>query len=134
MVSLFFKTYRVRLPQFRKRYLYLAATVVGVLVLNTTVLLFHKPLFLLMKDPEKHFAAPFYFPYWCAQALKRAGIRGVDTEKTDLAYQLRYYGIASESGLILNEKPCERCKKVSIRYRNRELKNCYVSKINSSEN
>ncbi len=126
MVKLFFQTYRVRLPQFRKRYLYLAATVLGVLALNTFVLLFHKPLFLLMKEPEKHFAAPFYFPYWCAQSLKQNGIRSIDTKNGDLSYQLRYYGITSGGGLLLSERSCERCEKVSIRYRNRELKSCYV--------
>ena len=131
MVRLFFQTFRVRLPQFRKRYLYLAVTVLGVLALNTLVLLFHKPLFLLMKEPEKHFAAPFYFPYWCAQALKREGIMGVDTKNVELSYQLRYYGVTSGGGLLLSERRCDRCEKVSIRYRNRELKSCYVSKINS---
>ena len=134
MVRLFFQTYRVRLPQFRRRYLYLATAVLGILALNTLVLLFHKPFFLLMKEPEKHFAAPFYFPYWCAKALKQSGIQSINSGSGDLAYQLRYYGITSNDKYILKEKPCNECKKVSIRYRNRELKSCYVSKINSSEN
>ncbi|BBG66148.1 membrane protein [Hydrogenimonas sp.] len=134
MVKLFFQTYRVRLPQFRRRYLYLAAAVLGMLALNTAVLLFHKPFFLLMKEPERHFAAPFYFPYWCAQALKSAGIENISVGKSDLAYQLRYYGIGSDNGYTLEEKRCKGCEKVSIRYRNRELKSCYVSKINSYQN
>ncbi|WP_457598252.1 hypothetical protein [Hydrogenimonas sp.] len=134
MVRLFFQTYRVRLPQFRRRYLYLAGIVLGVLALNTMVLLFHKPFFLLMKHPQKHFASPFYFPYWCAQALERAGIRNLHVDKSELAYQLRYYGIVPGGPYELKENPCDGCRKVSIRYRNRELKSCYVSKINSYEN
>ena len=133
MVRLFFQTYRVRLPQFRWRYQYLAFAVFGVLFLNTAALLFHKPFFLLMKDPEKHFAAPFYFPYWCAKRLQDAGIKSINTGKKELSYQFRYYGITSDGNYILREKPCIGCKKVSIRYKKRELKSCYVSKINSSE-
>ncbi len=134
MVRLFFQTYRVRLPQFRRRYLYLAGVVLGVLALNTMVLLFHKPFFLLMKNPERHFASPFYFPYWCAEALKRAGIVRLRLDESDLSYQLRYYGLLPGGTFELVENPCDGCKKVSIRYRNRELKSCYVSKINSCEN
>ncbi len=134
MVGLFLQTFRVRLPQFRRRYLYMAVLVLGVLLLNTTVLLFHKPFFLLMKDPEKHFASPFYFPYWCAEALKRAGIEKIDAGNSEFAYQLRYYGIAPGGNLVLSDRPGRESKKVSIRYRNRELKSCYVSKINSYGN
>ncbi len=134
MVGLFFQTFRVRLPQFRRRYIYLAALVIGVLLLNTTVLLFHKPFFLLMKEPQKHFASPFYFPYWCADALKRAGIKKINVGKSEFAYQLEYYGINPGGDFQLSERPGEESKKVSIRYRNRELKSCYVSKINSYGN
>ncbi len=134
MVGLFFQTFRVRLPEFRRRYLYLATTVVGVLVLNTAVLLFHKPFFLLMKEPQKHFAAPFYFPYWCAEALKSMGIREINVKNRDLAYQLSYYGIVPKGEIELSERALKGAKKVSIRYRNRELKSCYVSKINSCGN
>ncbi len=134
MVKIFFQTYRVRLPIFRRRYQYLAALVASVLIVNTALLLFHKPLFLLMKDPTKHFAANFYFPYWCAESLKESGISNVKVEKRELAYQFEYYGIDNKSEYLLREKSCPGCKKVSIRYRNRELKSCYVSKINSFGN
>lgn len=134
MVKIFFQTYKVRLPIFRRRYQYLAALVTSVLIINTAILLFHKPLFLLMKDPTKHFAANFYFPYWCAESLKESGISNVKVEKKELAYQFEYYGIGNKSEYLLRERSCSGCKKVSIRYRNRELKSCYVSKINSFGN
>ena len=131
MVRLFFQTFRVRLPQFRKHYLLLAGVVFSVLLLNTLLLLFHKPLFLIMEKPHKHFAEPFYYPYWCAEALKKDGIYGIKVKKKELQLQLRYYGLSSDALSELETKMCEGCKKVSIRYKNRVLKSCYVSKINN---
>jgi hypothetical protein len=130
MVKLFYQSFRVRLPQFRKRYLYVAALVLFVLILNTLVLLFHKPLFLVLDKPARHFAAPFYLPYWCALELRKKGIHSVKVEKRALANQLAYYGIAAGDTLQLKKKPCEGCQSVTIRYKNRPLDICYVSKIN----
>ncbi|MCF6200634.1 MAG: hypothetical protein L3J42_00660 [Hydrogenimonas sp.] len=135
MVKIFFQTYRVRLPIFRRRYQYLAALVLGVLAINTVLLLFHKPLFLLMQEPKKHFAANFYFPYWCAKALKRDGFYKVRVSDKELMYQLEFYGVKSDEDMVLSHRCLsDECKKVSIRYRNRELESCYVSKINSLVN
>jgi len=131
MVKLFFNSFRVRLPQFRKKYFVVAIFVFIILVLNTLVLLFHKPLFLILKEPQKHFAAPFYYPYWCAQVLKKEGIYSINVKKKELQLQFKYYGIASDRKYKLESKICQNCKKVSIRYKNRNLKSCYVSKINN---
>ena len=130
MVRLFFRSYRVRLPRFRRHYRALAGLVVGVLVLNTLILLFHRPLFAVLKNPKKHFAAPFYLPYWCAEALKEKGIDSVTVGKKSYAYQLRYYGI-EPGGPKLRNAPCPGCESVTIRYNGRILTRCYVSKINN---
>jgi hypothetical protein len=128
MVQLFFSSYRVRLPQFRRWYKILAAMVLGVLIVNTLLILVHRPLFLMLKNPRHHFAASFYLPYWCAQALKREGIDHITNGKYTL--QFRYYGIEGDGEALLRFTPCPTCKKVSIRYRNRAIQHCYVSKIN----
>ncbi|SFP87162.1 hypothetical protein [Hydrogenimonas thermophila] len=131
MVKLFFNSFRVRLPQFRKKYFAMAIVVFSVLIINTLALLFHKPFFLILKEPGRHFAAPFYYPYWCALALKEEGIYSIQVKKKEFQLQLRYYGISSNSQYELNSISCQDCKKVSIRYKNRNLKSCYVSKINN---
>ena len=131
MVKLFYQSFRVRLPQFRKKYLYMAGIVFFVLTINTLVLLFHKPLFLVLHHPQKHFAAPFYIPYWCAMELKKRGIREIGVEKSVLAFQFRYYGIVSGKKLQLTKKPCNGCESVTIRYKNKIIDTCYVSKINN---
>ncbi len=128
MVQLFFDSYRVRLPQFRRWYSAMALAVFGVLLLNTAILLIHRPLFLLLKNPKHHFAASFYMPYWCAKKLKDEGITHIKSGK--FALQFRYYGIDDKGDETICFTPCRKCKKVSIRYRNREIGSCYVSKIN----
>ncbi|WP_456383766.1 hypothetical protein [Hydrogenimonas sp.] len=131
MVKLFYRSFRVRLPQFRKKYLYLAIVVVATLILNTLVLLFHRPLFLFFNHGERHFAAPFYLPYWCASELKREGIHKIGVRKRNLAYQFKYYGIEQGGRLRLStKKRGDIYKIVTIRYKNRRIGTCYVSKIN----
>ena len=130
MIRLFFRSYRVRLPQFRKHYRTLAGFVVAVLIANTLILLFHRPFFMVLKNPKKHFAAPFYLPYWCAEALKEKGFHSVSAKKRELAYQLHYYGI-EPGGPKLHDSPCPGCESVTIRYNGRVLTHCYVSKINN---
>jgi len=131
MVKLFFNSYRVRLPQFRKKYFMASIFVCFVLFFNTLILLFHKPLFIILSNSQKHFASPFYYPFWCANALKKVGIKSIKVDKKELQLQLKYYGIKESSEIELHSTMCENCKKVSIRYKNRELKSCYVSKINN---
>ncbi|WP_457596485.1 hypothetical protein [Hydrogenimonas sp.] len=131
MVHLFFRSYRVRLPEYRKPYRLAAVAVYAVLVLNTAILVFHRPLFLVLDNPQKHFAAPFYLPYWCAQALKERGIAAVTTRDGKLAYQLRFYGIEPNGGYSLSKKPAPGARSVTIRYKGRSIATCYVSKINN---
>ena len=130
MVRLFFQSFRVRLPQFRKKYFYLATIVFLTLLLNTVVLLFHKPLFLVLKNPKRHFAAPFYLPYWCALELKKMGIHEIEIDKKNKIYQFKYYGISANGKRLLQKRPNEASESVTIRYRNRPIDVCHVSKIN----
>jgi len=131
MVQLFFRSFRVRLPQFRTRYLYAVVLVYAVLVLNTLILFFHRPLFALLKNPRHHFAASFYLPYWCAEALKDEGIRKIRVDSVKLAYQFRFYGIAPTGSLRLTRQPLEKARSVTIRYKGHRIERCYVSKINN---
>ena len=131
MVRLFFRSYRVRLPRFRRRYFYAVVFVYTVLVLNTLLLFFHRPLFLVLQNPRHHFAASFYLPYWCAEALRGEGIRKIRIDNAKRAYQFRFYGIEPTGDLRLTRRPSDDAKSVTIRYKGREIERCYVSKINN---
>jgi len=94
MVDVFMHSLRVRLPQFRKRYLRAFYVVIAVLTLSVGAIIFHQPLYYLSGDKTHHFAARLYQPYDLAHSLHQKEIKCYDaTGRKQL--QLRYYGIAS---------------------------------------
>ena len=95
MLDTFNKSLRIRLPEYRKWYRAGFSIVMLVLVLSSATIIFHKQLFLFMKDPKKHFAAKLYEPYWLAEKLKIEGKNCYDTWDGRVATQLRFYGIES---------------------------------------
>ncbi|MBD3790495.1 MAG: hypothetical protein IE885_09085 [Campylobacterales bacterium] len=95
MIEVFNKSIRVRLPQFQRKYRWGFYTVIAVLIFNTLLIVFHKPIFALMDDPKKHFAYRIYKPYWLMQELRQKGQSCFDTHDERLRYQLRYYGVPS---------------------------------------
>lgn len=84
---------RVRLPEFQKRYRQGFYIVMFFLVLNTSLIIFHKPLFYFFKDPSGHFANRIYKPYHLAKELKSGGIDCYDGAHGRERFQLRYYNI-----------------------------------------
>ncbi len=84
---------RVRLPQFQKWYRIGFYVVMVTLLLTFAMIVFHRPLFYLLKDPSRHFAYRIYKPYFMAQHLKEKGIGCYDDASSREIYTLRYYGI-----------------------------------------
>jgi len=93
MVAVYYKTLDVRLPQFQKRYKIVCRVVISSLIISSLVIIFHKALFLILEDKSKHFAYPFYKPYWLAQELSQKGKKCYSIKHKKIKYQLRYYGI-----------------------------------------
>jgi hypothetical protein len=93
MLVTYQKTIGVRLPQFQKGYRLGYRIVVGSLVLFSIVIIFHKSLFYIIDDKSKHFAYPFYKPYWIVKELKEIEQKCYSTKKQKVQYQLRYYGV-----------------------------------------
>ena len=132
MVKEFLSSYRVRLPEFRKRYKTIFLIVIGSLILNDMVLIFNKNLYFILKDPKKHFAYNFHISKELASRLKKDRIFCVKTDNKALQYQLKFYDIKRCNDYILTDfRVDETSKKVSIFYKNILLKNYYVSKINN---
>jgi hypothetical protein len=95
MMLIYYRTVEVRLPQFQKIYRMGFNVVIGSLVLTTALIVFHKMLFSLMDDKSKHFAYPFYEPYWQVQELKEIKQNCYTVSNLKIQYQLKYYGIES---------------------------------------
>ena len=94
MVDVFNHSFRVRLPQFRKRYKYAFYSVVFVLMISTAAIIFYRYLYFVTADKKKPFAYSIFGPYYLAKKLKETNIPCYDMKGRG-NYQLRYYGIPS---------------------------------------
>ncbi len=132
MVREFLSSYRVRIVEHRARHKKLFIAVIVSLLINDAILVFNKPLYLVLENPGRHFAYNYHLAKELANILKKMGIKEVYTDDPDLQLQLRFYGIGESLRYKITEnKPFRDSVKVSIRYKNIELKRYYVSKLNN---
>ena len=93
MVLTYQRTVNVRLPQFQKNYTLGFKIVMASLVFFALVIFLHKPLFILYDDKTKHFAYPFYEPYWQTMELREIGQNCHTAKNKKVQFQLKYHGI-----------------------------------------
>lgn len=93
MIKVFFNSYRVRLPVFRKLHTLFFTIVISSLFVNTLASYLHQPLYILMDEPTKHFAAKYHVAKELAQELKAKGITKVSLKDERMALRLRFYDI-----------------------------------------
>ncbi|WP_459882277.1 ArnT family glycosyltransferase [Campylobacter concisus] len=97
MVRIFFNSYRVRLPKFRKGHKICTGLVMLFLVFNWSVIIFNQIFYLFLNDPTKHLTYKFDVAKELADKLKEAGVQDIATEDTRLALRLKFYGIKTKS-------------------------------------
>jgi hypothetical protein len=93
MIKVFFNSFRVRLPQFRKWHTFIFGMVVSTLIVNTSISYLHQPLYLLMNEPSKHFAIKYHVAKELAEELKGRGIYRISMKDEKMAIRLKFYGI-----------------------------------------
>jgi 4-amino-4-deoxy-L-arabinose transferase-like glycosyltransferase len=125
----FFHSYRVRLRQFRKRYRILFNISLGLLVLNTLIVLLHKELYPFLEDPSDHFAHRQHVAKELAYELKARSITCVDAENDRMQLRLKFYGVEQCDSYRLDDKMTMNSNNVSIRYKNYVIYEAYVTKI-----
>ncbi len=103
MVRVFFNSYRVRLPEFRKWHRAIAAFVVLFLVINTFFTFVNKPLYPLFKNPKRHFAYRYHIAKDLADKLKKRDMYKINMANHWLAQRLKFYGIKDGGDKILVE-------------------------------
>ncbi len=128
----FYSSYRVRLKRFRTKYKFLFNITLVFLVLNSFLVLFNKYLYLVLDEPQKHFAYKMHVAKELASELKKKNIVCLQTKK-NLALRLRFYGIEECKQYILKEKneASENSKNVTISYKNKPVYSAYVTNINN---
>ncbi len=126
----FESSYRVRLPQFRKRYRLLFGIALAFLALNLFAVLSNKFLYLFLENPKKHFAYKNHVAKELAMKLKQLDIK---CARTDYKMQLRleFYGIKKCDEYILLPYKTRNGKDVTISYNNKKVFHVYVTKLNS---
>lgn len=130
MIRTFLHGYRVRLPQFRKKYRMMFQIVITSLILNFIFIFWNKPLYHLYEEKEKHFAYHSHVAKELAFELKQRGIERLRVYNAELALRLRFYGIAEGDDYLLSEaKIRNSSQKVSIFYTNEKIASFYVTKI-----
>ena len=93
MLLTYYKSICVRLPQFQKAYRFGFNIVLSSLLFSSSIILFHPVFFMIIDDKSKHFAYPFYQPYWQVLELHEIGKNCYTVKKKKMQYQLKYYGI-----------------------------------------
>lgn len=93
MVKLFLHSIRVRLAEHRGNYLFLSYIVIFVLLFNFVIFVFNKALYLVIDNPNKHFAYDYHIAKELGIKLKDLNVTGINTNDTELQDRLKFYGI-----------------------------------------
>lgn len=93
MLKLFLHSLRVRLREFRKYHYIFSSFVFGILVVNLTLFIFNKYLYLILDNPKKHFAYKYHIAKELAEELKKRNINYIHSYDKQLQLRLKFYGI-----------------------------------------
>lgn len=131
MIKVFFNSYRVRLPVFRKLHSLVFGLIIFSLALNTLVIFFNKPLYRLIDEPSKHFAINYHVAKELASELKAIGVHNLSIKDEKMALRLKFYGIEKGEGYILRTKKEADgyIKQINIAYFGKSVKTFYLYHI-----
>ena len=93
MVKVFFNSYRVRLPRFRKLHTVFFGVVLVTLCINTSIIYLHKPLYAVLENPSRNFAIKYHIAKELAAELHAQGIDKVILHDDRMALRLKFYHI-----------------------------------------
>ncbi len=130
MLSVFLRSYRVRLPELRSVHRATFGLIVTILVVNFLITYFNPILYRFIEDPQKHFAYRYHFAKTLAGTLKAKNISAVKADPR-LQKRLLFYGIGEGDTYLLTQTPTpQTVEKVTIRYMNHPVITFFVSKLN----
>jgi hypothetical protein len=132
MVKLFMHTFRVRIPQFRKKHYAFAIFSLFILFINFMIFIVNKPLYLILENPNKHFVSNYHIVKELSTKLKELKIDKILCANEKLQIRLKYYGISKDNNIYLTEYIHPNARKISITYMGKIIKNYYI--ITSEEN
>ena len=127
----FATSYRVRLKMFRTRYKTAFIISIIFLLFNSFLVLFNKYIYLVLDNPQKHFAYKMHIAKELAQELKHKNINCVTTNNS-MQKRLKFYDISKCKNYVLGENHINEHSgnNVTISYNNKVVYNTSVTKIN----
>jgi len=129
MLKLFLHSLRVRLPEFRKLHYNIVKITLFLLFINTLLLIYNKPLYLILDRPQKHFAYNYHFAHEIAEILKKNNINNVRIYDKKLQKRLEFYGInRGDDFLVSLYNPLSYDYRFTITYFKKELLHIYVQR------
>lgn len=93
MLSTFYSSLRVRLPQFQRPYRFGFYFIMTSLFISALVIITHQFTYYQTGQHYKHFAKRIYGPYDKVRELREKGIECYDTQGVRNRYQFHYYGM-----------------------------------------
>jgi len=132
MVKVFFNSYRVRLPAFRKLHTFFFGLVLVTLFINTLFTFFNKPLYAVMNEPSKHFAINYNIARELADELKARGIHQVMIKDDKMALRLKFYNIERGGNykLSIYKEIGKEFEQINIIYYGKTVKMFYLYHLN----
>jgi 4-amino-4-deoxy-L-arabinose transferase-like glycosyltransferase len=131
VLKTFLHSYRIRLPEFRKKHNISIALVLLMLFINIFLTIVNKPLYLILDKANKHFVYKYHFVKELAKQLEANGINDITTINKELLLRLKFYNInEGNKYLILMSKPNEVYKEIKINYYGKDVITYYVVKLN----
>ena len=124
MVNLYYSGLRVRMRKFKGRYKIPFKITLAILLCMTGLLIFSKPLFVVLSNEENHFAYRHYIAQELAKELKEQKIKAVITEAR-MQERLLFYGI-QKGGRKLSQIYKKDSIKIPIIYYDKEVTTFYV--------
>ncbi len=125
----FYRSYRIRLRPFRKRYRFLFTLAVVFLVINATAVFLNKAAYPYLKEPTHYFAYKAHVAKELAEALKAQGLRCVELDDERMQLRLRFYGVERCAEAFVGTRAVANATTVTIRYFGAPVAIYYVTKI-----
>ncbi len=122
-------SYRVRLPQFRKRYKSLFVVAMLFLLVHVAVALSNKIPYRFLDNPSSYFAYRTHVANELSSKLKQMGIECIDADDKKMQLRLKFYGIKQCDRYKLHKDGTQDAKSVTISYFKTEVAKFYVSDL-----
>ncbi len=129
MLSLFLKSYRIRLPELRRIHKLFFGFISASLVIIFILTHFNKYMYLFIDNNSKHYAYKYHIAKELSNKLKNSGINNILTSKK-MSKRLKFYGIRSgDDYLVQDILDKNNIQSVTIRYFGKAIGTFYVSKL-----